>query len=291
MSQHPDWHQYLSDFSQPPNGMPLDLVKRIFSLQESLGFQSCSEMCLKKLKFWGYELQIMAPLDMHPMNRLELLRDFIFEKKKFCALTPCGSHGNQRKWPLSSILLHEVFEKRVGHPLAIGLLFHTLSQFIRVSVHFVSLRGFNFLKYVHEGNAYYMDLCNRGHFLEPQDILNLLHGSADGHSPDNQLDEVDIHTILEFYLRNFESVFRASSDIRLLLITYSFMLALKPTSVSYLAKRARIHAAQGQLREALTDLRRYFLHCDGDRHSPEIVMLYQKLCHENHLPGPPHPTF
>jgi regulator of sirC expression with transglutaminase-like and TPR domain len=263
------------------------------------------EWIVKRMQFFGYDIASLIPPERSTRDKLSMLNRWFFEQKRFQALADNGC-------VLERVTLHSVLAKRVGSPLAVGLIYAYLAQQAGVRLEFANIRPAGYLKFVEHGLWRYIDLVRGGKILEGDELLDLLQSRLRGSLPrpslpkanflsgslsgslsgplsgpdalgDQQMSRPDLleaiphERLVVDYLNTLKMALRMREAAEPLLVIQNWLLAFQPANFQALGERALLHRRLGHSKSALADLKRYFSFVSRDQAPSELPRVYDEL--------------
>ena len=153
-----------------------------------------------------------------------------------------------------------ILENKAGNPFPITLLFLHLAMAIGLPVHLVEARDKFIVKFCHHGLTSYLDV-SRGRVLTEAEVFQLLQSTT------VNLETADARGLYRQYLEELMKLFENRSQAQLLHTIYNLYLHLDEANLPVLGRRALLRQRMGFIKEALTDLKRYFSFVDRG-HAP-----------------------
>lgn len=223
------------------------------------------EPCFRQVQFFGFQV-LNASEGMPEAERWESLRRFIFEQYGFQL-----SNARRKDIGEREILMKHVLETKVGHPLPIVFLLLHLANFLDIPMALIQARHHFLLKWVRSGRCYYLDLYNEGQPLTDQEVIQFLNQSS------SNLEVWSARQLLTQYLELLMNTFQCSQNLPQLHVVYNLMLQLDDTNTTILGQRALLRHKLGFLREATTDLKRYFSFVERAQAPTELQQVWLEL--------------
>jgi regulator of sirC expression with transglutaminase-like and TPR domain len=260
-------------------GGSLNLVRELSRISSQVDSSVPFEWMVKRTQFFAYELQTFVVPNASAEARLALLNQFFFEKKKFrCSERPFHAAAKP-----ASLLLSQVLSGRTGSPTVIALLYTLLAEHIGLELEFVDLRKTCFLRWNENGRTKYIDVSRNGSLLSSEELIETLCESL--------LEVYSFESFLCQYVCDLKLSLRSENNLEKLLFLQNTLISYQPSNVHLLGERALLHRQMGNLKNALSDLKRYFTFCDRDRSPNELLKLFDELVAvlkvQKDLPPPP----
>lgn len=211
------------------------------------------ERCFAQVQFLSFELQQFVK-DSGVGERWQKLREFFFQQKNFRIQTSSLKEVQDR-----DLLLKPILSDKSGHPLPMTLLLLYLAKSIDLPVHLVQARQHFILKCSVSGKCSYMDVMNGGQILTDSEVVRILQNS--------NMELWDARGLFRHYLEELIRIYEKHSQGQLLHTIYNLFLHLDESNLPILGRRALLRKRMGFLKEALSDLKRYFSFVDRG-HAP-----------------------
>ena len=208
------------------------------------------------------ELQEQLPETRSDREKVEGLIHFFFGHLGFQI-----SHSAPSS--LRSLLLPEVLDNRQGPREVLALIFLTLAEAVNLKIELNSDSSSHLMKVFIDDHPTIIDFDRRGHFLEPYEIVDLVnHGIDFNHSPPPELPVI-------LYLRLLKKMARDKNQFGILTKVQSHLIRHQPFNLKYLSERALIAYESGNFREAIEDIRDYFLYRSSDISNFKLKNVYR----------------
>ncbi len=222
----------------------------------------------KRLSFMAYELASHLP----PRCNISHLAEYLFEDQGFKSTEDALADVDE-------IVISEVMQKRVGIPMALGILVKSLASKVGIDARFIQFPGLSILKSKEGQETFYLDLKRRGKILTRDEILELLHQEA---LVEKRCDKISFESIADEdviaqYLIRLGIEYQDRRDDQRSLTIYEALLNLQPKNLSVLRDRSMAYYRLNRFGEALQDLKRFFSFSNPDQQPPELLELYQDL--------------
>jgi regulator of sirC expression with transglutaminase-like and TPR domain len=205
-----------------------------------------AEACFRQIHFLAFELTTACE-GLCEKDRWSKLIEFFFETKKFHALSSSS-------WPNvteKDLLMKHVLANCAGHAFPITLLFLHLSLAIALPIHLVEARQKFIVKFCYQGQTSYLDIA-RGRVLTETEIFQILQNTT------SNLETWDARGLYRQYLEELMKLFESQAQSQMLHTIYNLYLHLDESNLPVLGRRALLRQRMGFIKEALTDLKRYF---------------------------------
>ena len=290
------------------------MVKEIDCVATRLDPGVRAEWALKRLRFFSYELHVDAPANTSPRQACEALNHFFFHKNGFAPVTISASDssflgsraGNSASSSAgrsadssvgsslansasssrdphadlaAAYLPHKVLRNRSGAPAALALIYSYLASQIGLPLGLIDLRPACFLKFVEDGVPRFIDICRRGRILTSAEFLESLHLRFDLPSAQASalLKAVPGQRFVNDYLSALKGAYLSQGAHDSALIVQNALIDQQPSAVRLFGERALLHRQLGDLKNALIDLKRYFVFHERSAAPPELVRVYDEL--------------
>ncbi|MEQ1875252.1 MAG: transglutaminase family protein [Bdellovibrionia bacterium] len=224
-----------------------------------------------------FELAARLP----PKCNITDLAEFLFEDQGF-------KSADDATADLDEIVLSDVMQKRVGIPMALGVLLKSLASTAAVDARFIKFPGFSILKSKTEQGTQYLDLKRRGKVLTRDEILDLLHEEAMLQKRSEQIsfECVDDEELMSNYLTRLGLEYQDRRDDSRSLVIFEALLNLQPKNLSVLRDRSMAYYRMNRFGDALQDLKRFFSFSNPDQQPRELLQLYDDLQKKVDHPSP-----
>ena len=241
-----------------------------------------AEWMLKRVQFLAYELQtfisaVSASDSFLDAEKLSLLNRFFFSEKKFRCVGDTSAHA----LTLEGLRLNRVLSNRVGAPLVLELIYAYLADGIGLTLEFVDLKPICFLKWRGKNQAHYIDLSRSGKTLTNDELIETLSSRfrMTSFSSSQVLEACSATNFTFEYVLSLKQAFGAMHDPHTLLFLQDTLIGYQPSNLQLVGERAVLHRRLGNLKSALSDLKRYFSFHDKSRAPSELVNLHNELLH------------
>lgn len=242
------------------------VLKLAVQINSVLAPEENLEQCQRHIQFVSFELQ-QECANKDPIDRWGILRDFFFHKKEFS----CESN----------LWLKSVLHSRRGHPLTLGFLLLHLASQVGLPLQLIQARHHYIIRLVINGHTVYFDLMNNGKIMTDEDLVKVLHRSA------SNLEVWNAKQLLLAYLEELARQFEMCEDWNRLLSVYDLYLHLDDTCTSVFGLRGLLRHKLGMIREALSDLKRYFSFVEKSRAPIELQHALVELEKSTQYPAQP----
>ncbi len=233
------------------------------------------ETCFRHIQFLGYEV-LKACENQNEAERWETLRKLIFENKSF----HITSNRTQEIFD-KDLLIKNVLDDRRGHPLPVVFLILHLAQVLDLPLALIQARHHFLLKWVRSGKTIYLDLYNEGRALTDQELIQVLNRSA------SNLEVWSAKQLMIQYLELLRGAFETSQNLPQLHVIYDLLLQIDDTNTAILGQRALLRQKLGFVKEAMSDLKRYFSFVERTHAPTELQQAWLEL---EAAPPPPSRT-
>ncbi len=233
------------------------------------------ETCFRQIQFLGFEV-IKACETQNEAERWETLRRLIFNDK--------GFHITSNRAPDivdRDLLLKNVLDERRGHPLPVVFLMLHLAQLLDLPLALIQARHHFLLKWVRSGKTIYLDLYAEGRALTDQELIQVLNRSS------SNLEVWSAKQLMIQYLELLRGAFESSQNLPQLHVIYDLLLQIDDTNTAILGQRALLRQKLGFMKEAMSDLKRYFSFVERTHAPTEIQQAWLEL---EAAPPPPQRT-
>ena len=223
------------------------------------------ETCFRQIQFLGYEV-LKNCEGLGEAERWEALRRFIFEEKRFHVTS-----NRPQDITDTDLLIKSVLDEHQGHPLPVVFLILNLAQALDLPIALIQARHHFLLKWVRSGKTIYLDLYNEGRALTDQELIQVLNRSA------SNLDVWSAKQLMIQYLELLRGAFETSQKLPQLHVIYDLLLQIDETNTAILGQRALLRQKLGFVREAMSDLKRYFSFVERTHAPTEIQQAWLEL--------------
>jgi regulator of sirC expression with transglutaminase-like and TPR domain len=253
----------------------LNLAREAARISEKLDPSISAEWIIKRLKFLSYELQPHCPMSANAQERLACLNKFLFEDKGFRSLSDIGVVAS----PSEALRLGSVLSERIGAPLALELVYSFLADSIGIALDFVDLKPTCFLRWRGDGRSRFIDLSRQGRMLSNDELIETLHSRfrMTEFSNAGVLEAFTFENFIADYICALKCKHDLEGDAEKLLFLQDALIAYRPSDLHLVGERAILHRRLGNLKPALSDLKRYFAFHDRSRAPREFTALYDEL--------------
>jgi len=245
------------------------VLSQIAAISEIVDSQAQISNSLKKINFWGHELETQISASSNSHERLQILSSFFFMKLGF-KVSPEGTS--------QTALFHHVIQSRSGMALTISIFYSELAERARLKVKLLNIPGHTILKCVGEDQSYFVDISRNGMIMKGNELLQSLQEKY-SMTLKNQKDFLELlkeEDLVDLYLKKISSYFHNQKvDQALKLI--EFWIHIRPKDVSLLGKRAYCHFTTGDYGLALKDLKRYFSFLQDKDRPKDLVEIFDKI--------------
>lgn len=243
------------------------LVPVCIGIQSVLWPKIQVETCSRSIQFMIFEMQ-KACEGKSEAERWNLLHRFLFEDKGFQL-----SDLRANEITINQILIKEVVEGRVGHPLPMLFLLLHLSHILGLPLRLLQARHHFLLKWIpiDTGKNTYLDFFNRCQPLSDQELIHILNRSA------SNLEVWSAKQLITQYLELLVQSFERHQLLTQLHTVYNLLLHLDDTNTALLGQRALLRQKLGYGREALGDLKRYFSFVELKSAPSELYKAWRQL--------------
>lgn len=190
-----------------------------------------------------------------PQQRIAEINRYLFEEKGFA--------GNDADYydPRNSYI-NEVFDRRLGIPLSLGVVQIEVARRLNVPLEGVSFPGHFLVRLPVDGGLIVLDPYNRGRPLNVQELRDRAKPHLGGEAPDDEqllriLEPASHRDILMRMLRNLKGVYAEKEDFERALRCSDRLLMLDPALPDEYRDRGLLYLRVGHLPAAREDLARY----------------------------------
>lgn len=190
-----------------------------------------------------------------PQDRIAAINRFLFEEKGFA--------GNDADYydPRNSYL-NEVFDRRLGIPISLGVIQIELARRLGVPLEGVSFPGHFLVRLPVDGGLIVLDPYNGGRPLNVQELRDRAKPHLGGQSPDDQqlleiLAPASHRDILMRMLRNLKGVYAEREDFERALRCSDRLIALDPSLPDEYRDRGLLYLKLEHMPGARADLAHY----------------------------------
>jgi regulator of sirC expression with transglutaminase-like and TPR domain len=246
---------------------PVRAFERLAEICERLSGVAASQLS-RRLSFMAYELAARLP----PKCNITHLAEYLFEDQGF-------KSADDALADIDEIVLSDVLQKRVGVPMALGLVLKSLAEKSGLDARFIKFPGFSILKSKDEHGTQYLDLKKRGKILTRDEILELLHEEAllQKRSEQISFECLEDEEIISNYLSRLGLEYQDRRDDPKSLVIYEALLSLQPKNLSVLRDRSLAYYRLNRFGDALQDLKRFFSFSNPEQQPRELLELYDDL--------------
>jgi len=259
------WEKLLLEIRNLQNEDAASLVPLMIGTNAIIAPKESVETVFRKVHFLTFELTEVCK-GMTAPQRWQKLHRFFFEEKGFKILIDRWSELCSE-----DLLLKPILETRAGHPLPMTLLLLHLALSIDLPVSLVQARHQFILKYKNEEASFYIDILQNGRLLTEDEVFQILQQS------NANKESCDARAIYRRYLEELMSLYEQQIEPQTLHSLYNLSLHLDETSLPILGRRALLRHRLGFVREALSDLKRYFSFVDHSHAPIELQKLMLEL--------------
>ncbi len=178
---------------------------------------------LVKLDQWAAELSRRIDPEWNNLQRLARLRAFLFEE--------LGFRGDRTDYfSPSNSLLHEVFDRRLGLPLTLGIIMLELGWRVGMPLEGVGFPGHFLVRLAGEPRDLLLDPFSRGMVVREEDCRRMLQETSGGrvsYEPD-MIASVDKRTMLLRLLNNLKTAYLRCEEHERALAVVDQLLILTP---------------------------------------------------------------
>lgn len=230
----------------------------------------------RSLNFMVYEISA-ATSGLKEADRWLLLNDYFFSRKNFQAI--CIPSQPQPMLKLNPLLLSQVINQRVGHPMVLSIIYSHFAQLIDLPIFLVHCPPQFLLKWIRSGHNHYIDLNQKGRVINENELTHFLNIQGIQWTQDeyDTFEILPLRQIITQYLKMIIEYFENFQDPQKLLLLYNLLVQMDSQNVKILAKRSLLYRELGLLQEAVTDLKRYFSFVEKDHSSPELRSVFIEL--------------
>lgn len=252
-----------------------NLVREISRITHEIRTEVPADWMVKRSLFFAYELVSRIEGTESDRDRLALLNHFFFQEKRFQCVANSSTTGD----PLALYTFDSVLTTRSGAPTVLALLYAFLSDRIGVSLEFVDLKPTCFLKWTDQGRSRFIDITRAGSTLSSDELIETLHTRFQMTTFCNAglLETLSFESYLADYLMALKKAMATSQEFEKLLFLQNTLISYQPSNLQLLAERALLHRRLGNLKSALSDLKRFFAFHEKEKASPELVKLHDDL--------------
>ncbi len=190
-----------------------------------------------------------------PIGALQALNRFLYEEQ--------GLSGNDEDYydPRNSYI-NEVFERRLGIPISLGLLQIELASRLGMGMEGIAFPGHFLVRMPVQGGLMVLDPYQGGRSLDVDELRQRAQPHVEGGELGDQqllqlLDPASHRAILTRMLRNLRSVYTEQGDLERALRCADRLLTVDPDLAAEYKERAELYRAIGYGKGAVEDLRQY----------------------------------
>ncbi len=190
-----------------------------------------------------------------PIVALQALNRFLYEEQ--------GLSGNDEDYydPRNSYI-NQVFERRLGIPISLGLLQIELASRLGMSMEGIAFPGHFLVRMPVQGGLMVLDPYQGGRSLDVDELRQRAQPHVNGGELGDQqllqlLDPASHRAILTRMLRNLRSVYTEQGDLERALRCADRLLTVDPDLAAEYRERAELYRAIGYGKGAVEDLRQY----------------------------------
>lgn len=249
---------------------PVSLIPVLIGINSLIGSPDSQEWCLRQVNFMTYELQSRAT-QLSESERFDLLNSYLFGEKGF-QIIPATLNPQEQ-----DLLIRNVLSLKKGSVLTLALLYLHFATELDIPVYLLQIQQHFMLKWVRSGRASYIDLGNQGVLLTETEMLNLLNRSHASDPRIEMLESWKSKQILRSYILELLKIYEPKSCNTGLHICFNVLLKLDPANLRILGRRALLRQKLGQVKEALSDLKRFFSFVEHNKAPQELQLAYFEL--------------
>ncbi len=249
---------------------PVSLIPVLIGINSLVGSPDSQEWCLRQVNFMTYELQSRAT-QLSESERFDLLNAYLFGEKGF-QIVPATLQPQEE-----DLLIRNVLTLRKGSMVTLALLYLHFATELDIPVYLLQIQQHFMLKWVRSGRASYIDLGNQGVLLTETEMLNLINRS---HASDPRLEMLESwksRQILRSYILELLKIYEPKNCAAGLHICFNVLLKLDPNNLRILGRRALLRQKLGLVKEAISDLKRFFSFVEHNKAPQELQLAYFEL--------------
>ena len=272
-----------------------DSTSHLENLSQNLN--DFNSWCNKAFEWMKTYLKKIPNTKTNEKENLNKINSYFFEFQKFTV------SRNVKLTPLDLSLKH-VLKRKKGAPFLMNLIYWHLASEMKLSVHLIDFFDYPILKWIHQGETYFIDLICKGRILYPEQTLKLiqnlslsLRGKHESYQNENErlelydrpssnsMETLNIKSAFKRYLELLLETLKNSNtfekEFEKSLFILNALLKIEPSKISFLAEKAIIYKKIGQYKESLRNFRRYFSFVEKKNAPLEVQKAYKELVEIN----------
>lgn len=227
------------------------------------------ETYLYRLDMMGAEAKAhMTPL-ADPAMRVMMLAQFLSEE--------LGFRGNaENYYDARNSFLNEVIDRRTGIPITLSVVYLEIARRLGLPLFGVGLPGHFILKYVENGEEFFLDPFHRGQLLTEAGCREIVEQMYKGQLEFRSefLAAVTRKQILTRMLQNLKVIYSREQDHSKTLSVIERILLIQPDSVAEIRDRGLVQLGLQRYAQSLADLEEYLRLAP---HAPDAAEIRERI--------------
>ena len=269
------WERFVIDLELLDFEAPTSLTPLVASLNQVLWPEATYDQLLRELNFMVFEVQHRTA-SLAESDKIKELNRYFFCEKGF-AIANAEDQLKDPAWQLIQVL-----SKKEGSGLMVGLIYLHLANQLDLPLFMVFSPQFNLVKWVNPKKNYFLDLSRKGLPLDEESVVAQISNAQSIPCPDDQKRLFEIlPNRLAFieYAEALSRIFNRQADLHKQHTTINAQLLIEDDNLDLIAQRALLRKRLGFIKEALSDLRRYFSFIEKNQAPIELQKAFRDLIH------------
>ncbi len=242
--------QFQSALLADEGGLELDRAALLIAAEEYPALEV--ESYLHRLDLIAVEAKAHVMTLADPAMRVMVLAQFLSEE--------LGFRGNaENYYDARNSFLNEVIDRRTGIPITLSVVYLEIARRLGLSLYGVGLPGHFILKYVENGEEFYLDPFHRGQLLTEAGCREIVEQMYKGQLEFRSefLAAVTRKQILTRMLQNLKMIYTRQRDHSKTLGVIERILLIEPDSVAEIRDRGLVQLGLHRYAQSLADLEEY----------------------------------
>jgi regulator of sirC expression with transglutaminase-like and TPR domain len=183
---------------------------------------------------------------------------------------------DKNKISLQSCFLPHVLTTKNGPPSVLMLFLCALLEECNIKAQVSSSRVKYLLKVQLNNKSHIIDFAQKGHFLKPYEIVDLINRGFDFSQGC-----FDSNMLIVEYLNLVKKYSRKENKLHILSLVHSYLMRYQPFNLKHISERAMVAFETGDYRTAIDDIRSYFQYKQSGLTNENLKRIYKMALKKN----------
>lgn len=267
------WERFVLDLELLDVEAPHSLPPLVASLNQVLWPDTSYDQLLRELNFMAFEVQHRT-LNLNDEGKIKELNRYFFCDKGFAI---CNQQEllNERSWQLIKVL-----SLKRGSGLMISLIYLHLANQLELPFFMVFGHDYSLVKWVGDSKNYFLDLRRSGLPLNDEQMVahaSIIQTTQPTNDQRRAFEILPNRQIFLEYASSMGQIFKDLRDLNRLHTCLNAQILIVDDDLDLVAARALLRKNLGLVKEALSDLKRYFSFIDRHQAPIELQEAFRDL--------------